>query len=185
MAMLGGDCEHPLVDPYAVAAASNGAVSPDDPRLPVLIEGALAAVRAYCGWHVSPVKAETLVLDSECGRSLRLPSGRVLGVSELRIDGVPVPVGEWDWSEAGMIRLRHRRFPDRFRAVSVTLTHGLDDAPGLAAVVTRSVLGACASPMGATSESAGQMSVRWGRSGMALTVEDRAELAPYKLQQWA
>ncbi|WP_172121412.1 hypothetical protein [Actinomyces faecalis] len=178
-------CHSPLVDVYSVAAASNGQVSAQDPRLEPLIRGAEAAVLAWCGWHVTPVITQTLTLDGEGSASLHLPSGHVVDVSEVKVDGRPLNRGCWDFSEAGMLRTRRGRFPDRFRCVEVTLTHGFKEAPALAAVVTRSVLAACASPMGATSESAGQVSIRWGRSGMTLSEEDKADLAPYRLQSWA
>lgn len=174
-----------LVDVYSVAAASNGQVSAQDPRLEPLIRGAEAAVLAWCGWHVAPEITETVTLDGEGSASLRLPSGHVLDVSEVKVDGRPIDRGCWDFSEAGMLRLRRGRFPDRFRCVKVTMRHGFKEAPALAAVVTRSVLAACASPMGATSESAGQVSIRWGRAGMTMSEEDKADLAPYRLQSWA
>nr|WP_300338824.1 hypothetical protein [Actinomyces sp.] len=178
-------CSAPVVDVYSVSAASNGQVSADDPRLEPLIRGAEAAVLAWCGWHVTPVLTQALTLDGEGSASLHLPSTRVVSVDEVRVDGRPLDPGCWDFSEAGMLRLRRGRFPDRFRCVEVTLTHGYQEAPALAAVVTRSVLAACASPMGATSESAGQVSIRWGRAGMTMSEEDKADLAPYRLQSWA
>jgi len=174
-----------LVTPADVAAASGGQVTDGDPRLPPLILAATAAIRLWCGWHIAPVITETLALDGEGSASLNLPSGHVVDVTALRVDGVTQPVGEWDWSTAGMIRLRRGLFPDRFRCVQVDLTHGYAQAPAVTAVITRAVLGACASPMGATREQAGSISVSWARTGMTMTAEDRADLAPYRLQSWA
>lgn len=174
-----------LVTPQAVAEASGGQVPEGDPRLPTLIAGATDAIRLWCGWHVAPVIEETVTLDSEGSASLRLPTGRLITANGLKVDGVPVPDDAWDYSTAGMIRLRRGVFPDRFRAVEVTITHGWPQAPSLAAVITRSVLSACASPMGATREQAGSISATWARAGMTLSDTDRRELAPYRLQHWA
>lgn len=173
-----------LVTPADVAAGSGGQVTAEDPRLPVLIAAATDAIRLWCGWHVAPVITETLTLDGEGSPSLRIPSGRVLDVSAVRIDGETQPKDTWDFSQAGMLRLRHGTFPDRFRSIDVDLTHGYQTAPALAAVITRAVLATCASPMGATREQAGSISITWARAGMTLSGEDRADLAPYRLQQW-
>jgi hypothetical protein len=150
-----------------------------------LIAGATDAIRLWCGWHVAPVIEETVTLDSEGSASLRLPTGRLVTATGLKVDGVPVPDDAWDYSTAGMIRLRRGVFPDRFRAVEVTITHGWPQAPSLEAVITRSVLSACASPMGATREQAGSISATWARAGMTLSDTDRRELAAYRLQHWA
>lgn len=174
-----------LIDPAAVAAASGGRVMPDDPRLPILIKGATDALRLWCGWHVTPVVTETLILDGEGSPSLALPSRRVLDVSVVKIEGEPVGSDEFDWSKEGMLRLRRKSFPDRFRSVEVTLTHGFPDVPAMVSVLTQIVLGACASPLGATQEQAGSILVRWARTGMQLDESDRHALAPYRLQNWA
>lgn len=174
-----------LVTPQDVAAASGGQVPDGDPRLETLIAGATDAIRLWCGWHVAPVLTETLTLDAEGSASLRIPTGRLITATGLKVDGAPVPDDVWDYSMAGMIRLRRGVFPDRFRAVEVTITHGYERAPALAAVITRSVLSACASPMGATREQAGSISATWARAGMTLSDTDRRELAAYRLQNWA
>jgi len=171
-----------LVTAADVAAASMGKVSPADPRLPALVAGASDGVRLACGWHVAPVVRQTLVLDGTGGSVMQLPSGHVTGVEAVRVDGADV---EFDWSAAGMVSLRSGCFPERFRCVEVTLTHGWPSAPAVVAVVVQAVLGAAASPMGATREQAGQVAVSWARTGLALSAEDRVLLAPYTLQNWA
>lgn len=173
-----------LISPTAVAAASGGKIMPDDPRLPVLIKGAADALRLWCGWHVTPVITETLVLDGEGSASLALPSRRVLDVASVKIEGKSVETDGWDWSREGMLRLRRSVFPDRFRSVEVTLTHGFPEAPAMVSVLTQVILGACASPLGATQEQAGSILVRWARTGLRLDEEDRRALSAYRLQTW-
>lgn len=172
----------PIMTAADIAAASGGKISPTDTRLPRLIEGATQAIRLMCGWHITPVITETMVLDGTGGPVMQVPSGRILKVDRVRVEGAP---REFDWSQAGMIELRDGCFPSRFRSVEVTLTHGHAYAPDVAAIVTQAILGAAASPMGATREQAGQVAISWSRTGLALTMEDRAMLAPYILQNWA
>ena len=88
-------------------------------------EAALAAVRAYCGWHVAPVITSTVTLDGPSGGLLMLPSLRVVNVGEVLNDGALVDSPEW--SEAGMIR---GRWTSKFRGVQVTFDHGYEDFPG-------------------------------------------------------
>lgn len=172
----------PIVTPEQVAQASGGKISSQDSRLPSLIEGATDGIRLACGWHVTPVITETLTLDGTGGQVMQLPSGLVRDVKEVKVDGVAVDV---DWSADGMIEIRQGRFPARFRSVQVTLTHGYPAAPVVAAVLIQAVLGAAASPMGATREQAGQVAVSWARQGLTLSLDDMALLRPYTLQSWA
>ena len=165
-----------------VAAASKGQVSAADPRLPALIAAASQAVRDRCGWHVTPVVSETLTVDGTGGVLLDVRSGRLLGVSEVRVGGVPVV---FDWSADGIVERRDGVFPRRFRSVEVDVRHGFEQAPALVQVAVQAVLGACASPLGATREQAGQVAISWGRTGLAVSEEDMASLAPYRLQMWA
>ncbi|QHO91926.1 hypothetical protein CWT12_12265 [Actinomyces sp. 432] len=175
----------PILTTADIAAASGGQVADGDPRIKVLLDAATEAARAWAGWHIAPVVEETMLLDGEGGQSLSLPTGRLLSAADLTVDGEVVDPALWDWSGAGMIRLRRGRFPDRFRAVQVAVRHGWETCPPLAGVVTAQVLAVLASPMGATREQAGQVSVTWGRSGLTMTGEDMQALAPYRLQNWA
>ena len=165
-----------------VAAASGGKVSPSDPRLPALIRGATDGIRLLCGWHIAPIIEETLILDGNGGTVMQLPSLHVLDVTGVKAEGIPIEV---DWSADGMIEARRGRFPSRFRSVEVTLRHGYATAPAVVAVLTQAVLGAAASPMGATREQAGQVAVSWARTGLALNLDDMAMIRPYMIQSWA
>ncbi|MDO4791843.1 MAG: hypothetical protein Q3999_05110 [Buchananella hordeovulneris] len=174
----------PFLTADEVAAASGGRVGVGDPRIPVLLEAATAAIRAICGWHVAPVLTETQVLDGTGGALMYVHSGHIRSVTSLVVDGVQLVEGrDFGWSQLGMIELYGgRRFPRRFRSVSITLEHGHDQAPDLTGLVLQKVLAALASPMGATSEQAGQMAVRWGRTGLSLDRDQLQMLAPYRLQ---
>lgn len=81
------------------------------------------AIRAYCGWHVAPVIAESIVVDGNGQSRLKLPTMRVEDVSRVEVDGVDV-TSSVRWSDMGM--LEGVRFPRRFRAVKVDLSHGFE-----------------------------------------------------------
>lgn len=179
-----------LVTEGQVVAASKGAVTASDPRVAPIVEAVSAAIRRYCGWVVAPQVEETLTLDGHGGDTIHLPSLHVVDVSNLSLEGREIPVEDYDWSEAGMIRLRHGQVPDRFRSVQVTLTHGYETAPDLSQVCVQLALNALSSPMGATREQAGQVSVSWAYNegvsgGLTLTARDRALLDRYRLPNLA
>lgn len=179
-----------LVTEEQVVAASKGAVTMGDPRVAPIVEAVSAAIRRYCGWVVAPQSTEVLILDGNGGDTIHLPSLHVVSVSGLEFEGRPVPEDQYDWSQSGMIRLRSGEVPDRFRSVKVTLKHGFDMVPDLAQVGIQLALNALSSPMGATREQAGQVSVSWAYNegvsgGLTLTARDRALLDRYRLPNLA
>lgn len=173
-----------LVTPEVIAEASGGAVHAADPRLPVLIDGATNALRAWLGWHVAPVITEVMTLDGNGHTTMQLPSTHVLSVDALAINGKTIEPHLYGWSQAGMIELYSGAFPERFRSVRVMVKHGYPSLPAFASIVTNTVLGAMSSPMGATREQAGELSIAWERNGLQLTSKDKETLAPYKIQSW-
>lgn len=98
-----------------------------------VIDQAVATVRRLCGWHVWPVRQDTLVVDTPGDPVVFLPTKRIVDVHAVRVDGEPVDEGGWSWSEDGMIEIV--RPPKRaFRRVEVDLQHGYDDGGPLAGV---------------------------------------------------
>lgn len=85
------------------------------------IAAATAAARAYCGWHVTPVLSETLLLDGPGNRSLFLPSLRVVSIEKVEefdasldllelsapfdpaAPWVTLVPGEYEWSTWGQV----------------------------------------------------------------------------------
>lgn len=131
-------------------------------------------VTAFCGWHISPVKTETLVLDGTGSRTLILPSLHVTDVLELVNDGTVVDPESFDWSKRGMIELRSGRFSRRFRSISVSLTHGYDFMPAQVQTVIDQLT---ASGIGPQPVQVGQVRVETA-SGW---VSAESILAPYRL----
>lgn len=180
----------PLLSATDFAARSDGRVESDDPRLEPLLAGASAGIRRYCGWHIGPVVEETIRVDGSGSPVLVLPTLRVEAITDVVEHGrewTPERVAELEWSEAGMVRSPGYSWTDRYRGVTITLRHGFEDVSAVAQIVQQVVANALASPMGATSEQAGSLSVSWGSTapgvsgGMSLLERDLATLNLYRL----
>ncbi|MGE2733844.1 hypothetical protein [Mycolicibacterium vaccae] len=108
---------------------TDGRLPNDEPNGKVanMVKAALAAARGYCGWHVSPVRSETLTLDGPGGRLLSVPTLKVVGAPTVVEVGRPVDVG-WSSEKPGCARKRSRGlWSDEFGAIEVTLTHGFTE----------------------------------------------------------
>lgn len=188
--VAGGDALPPLVTPADVETLTGGTVLADDPRTPLLLAGASAAIRRAAGWHIAPVIEETITVAVPYGGGrldVLLPSLRVRRVTSVRVDGKPVPQPEWTpdghvW--AGY--LSHMAAP---HTVEADVHHGFraDEVPDLAQVVAQVVAIAQSSPSGATREQAGALSVSWATTapgvsgGLALLDRDLAVIDAYRL----
>lgn len=157
---------------------------------PTPAEAAEGAIRDYCGWHVAPVIRETVTLDGTGRSLLKLPSMRVVEVHSVLVDGTDV-TSMVRWSDMGM--LEGIRFPDRFRAVVVEMTHGFDpeDVPGVIGVLLRAAKRFSTDPTIRSQAIAGA-SVSYaaqGRTGAPLshllTMDEQAALEPYRLVRGA
>lgn len=64
-----------------------------------------ALVRAYCGWHIAPVKTQTWVLGSWRGDSIILPTLRLVSVDAATNGLEPIDAAHYAWSADGVFRL--------------------------------------------------------------------------------
>lgn len=99
---------------------------PGAPYDDALVDMAAASVRAEAGWHIAPVQAETLTVDSYGGYLLILPSRRVVSVTAVRdvTTGSEVLTG-WSRMSGGL----YRRTGWPAGVLEVDLTHGYDTTP--------------------------------------------------------
>lgn len=100
------------------------------------IGGAVATVRSYCRWHVSPVRESTVKVSGSWGR-VTVPTLLMTGlVSIVASDGTEVDVSAATWTLSGLIRWDLPEFTDYPRhggceqTFTVTFQHGYDNAPG-------------------------------------------------------
>lgn len=107
-------------------AGTTGAVTQDD------IDLAVETLRDLAGWHIWPVREETVTVDTTGDPTVFLPTLRLLEVRKVTADNIEVPLETIEWSESGMLRLKTR--PRKgFRRVTATILHGFETTP-LAAV---------------------------------------------------
>lgn len=181
----------PLVTPAELSTASKGAVAENDPRLPALLAGASAGIRRYCGWHVTPSLSETLVMDGSGGEVQSLRTLHLTKVVSVTEKGHEVPLVEdvdFEWSELGSLRRLRGCWTSRYRAVTAEIVHGFPVADDVKQIVVQVVSVALSSPLGATREQAGALSVSWATTapgvagGMALLERDLAILDQYRIK---
>ena len=149
-----------------------------------LIDQATALVRRYCGWHVTPERTETMALDGSGGRSLRIPSLHVTGVSAVTNDGTAYTDDDFAWSSVGTLTRGPRTgiWAEGPRKVRATVTHGYspDDAADLASVIMARATRMQASPGSASRVQAGPFSEQY-ESGSGFTSDEMATLDRYRL----
>jgi len=178
----------PFLNPAEFSAGTGGKIAADDPRVQPLIDGATAAIRRYCGWHVAPVVAESVTLDGPGGHLLSFPTLRLESITALSECGKVADVADLEWSELGNVRKRRGCWTDRFRGITATIEHGFESVPDVAQIVQQVVANAVSSPLGATSESAGALSVSWATTapgvsgGLSLLARDFAVLDMYRIR---
>lgn len=109
---------------------------------------AVAAARAFCGWHIAPSVTQTVTLDGGWSSVLILPSLHVTAVASVVNDGTPITAP--DWSPAGMVRRGDCGvWSGKYQGVTVTFTHGYDRLPmDLQAVLTTMASRGVTAPQG-------------------------------------
>ena len=182
-----------LLTPTEFSVGTGGQIKATDPRLIPLLAGASAAIRRYCGWHVAPAIRDEYVLDYEGGPLVTLPTMRLLAVDAFSARNNDLDVDKLKWSQNGEIALsspgRGMRLGEGFRAIRATIVHGfdLDMVADLKQIVQQVVGNAISSPLGATREQAGQVSIQWSTTapgvsgGVSLLERDYAVLNQYRL----
>ena len=147
------------LDVVAVETFTQGRLGRDDDETQRQLDAALAAVRNYCGWHVTPVLTnEQITLDGPGGPTLMLPTLALSEITALTEDGVELDVTTLSWSKRGMVakkrytpvpvsnfNLAHHYFrpwnfwSECFGGITATITHGFATAPDLEAVVLAAI----------------------------------------------
>lgn len=85
------------------------------------------AVRVDAGWHIAPVRVETVEVDTDCSRVALLPSLRVVEVSEVRDADSGNVISGWRLSKhRGTLTRRSGSWPAQ---IEVDLTHGYESCP--------------------------------------------------------
>lgn len=179
--------------PAELSAYTNGLISATDPRADDILSGATLALQRLAGWHIAPIQTDTLLLDgASVGDILHLPSLAVRSIDAISSTWwgttTVFDLAEVEWSANGNVRRRYGAcWPEGFRNISVTFTHGYDEVPDLKQIVLQVSAQALSSPTGATREQAGQVSMQWATTapgvagGLSLLERDLETLAAYRL----
>ena len=170
----------------ALADYTQGRLDPDADETAEILERSLAEVRKFCGWHVSPViTADEITIDGPGGRLLWLPTLRVVDLTEVIENGVTLDVNELEWSQNGLVR-KPVTAPDwtlKFRAITVTMTHGVE-AKDFEAAVLSVADRKSQTPVGGAVVSVGPF--RWSEervSGAGFTSAELSILRQYRLDR--
>lgn len=147
------------LDVVAVETFTQGRLDRDDDETQRQLDAALAAVRNYCGWHVTPVLSnDQITVDGPGGPTLMLPTLALSAITALTEDGVALDVDTLSWSARGMVakkrftpvpvsnfNLAYHYFrpwnfwTEQFGGITATITHGFATAPDLEAVVLAAI----------------------------------------------
>ena len=122
----------------AVETFTRGRLNRDDPETQRQLDAALAAARAYCGWHVSPVLVDQeITLDGPTtSHLLVLPTLKVTELSEVNEDEVLIELTDLNWSARGLVQKKSGYWwSQMFGSIVVTFSHGYADAPDFESVV--------------------------------------------------
>ena len=171
-----------MVDVYQFRELCPGLSSTDD-QIQAVLDSVSSAIRDYCGWHVGPSLECTFTGNGE-GRLLMLPAMGVISVDSLEVKGESVT--DFEWTAAGMVRLKSSVFPDEWRSVECVYTAGFD-ASSIGQVVAQIASNALAAAPGVANERAGNVSITYNQTGAGITggvsllPRDYAILAPYRL----
>jgi len=121
--------------PQDVADYTNNRLPADDPETQRLLDYALAAVRNYCEWHVTPPRDETLVFDGEGSRILVLPTMYLVELKSVEENGHSLDVSglvasAYNAGKRTPVRLRKRSggvWAMGYSNIVVEMTHGFDE----------------------------------------------------------
>ena len=178
----------PIVTPDQFARATGGAFA-DAARVSAALEGTSAAIRAWCGWHVSPNLACRAVTSGP-GRVIALPTLALTAVRRVTEGGEELSDGAFEWRADGLLRrCGWRQWDGAWRSVEVEFDSGLaaEAAPQLAQVACQVAANALAATPGVRSEQVGDLSVTYNQlasgvsGGVALLERDRELLAAFRL----
>jgi hypothetical protein len=163
-----------------------------------------ALVRAHCGWHVAPVRLDTMSLGLSSDATVVLPTQRIVEVVSVSDGLVGLDPDAYTWREPGILDLRPtfsvRAWGDLYDARSYTwfqnltvrLRHGYDEAPPEVTAVVQAVAQRVVNnPKGLVRETIGPfvdsyaVGLSGAAAGLTLLGDEQRALAPYRLPKRA
>lgn len=138
----------------------------------------LAAVRSWCGWHISPSVTETVKVEGEGGQVILLPSLHVTDMTAIR-DESGREVTNYKWRENGIVRGAWQ-WDELYE---FDITHGYDTMPPELQAIVDSIDASGVGERLAASEGAGPFSRSFGSSTdlESQPISVRAVVSRYRL----
>lgn len=181
----------PLVSVAELEKYIQRSVDPETGALAVA--GASGIIRDFCRWPIS-IERVTFTVDGSGTVVCSLPTLRLVGVDEVRIDGVvvefadyvaltSVPLTSYTWSENGQL-YRPVGWPARARCIQADVVHGYDSTPDtIRAVGLKLAARSVENPVGLVLKTVGQVTRTFdSRTGSEdLSQLQMAQLAGYRL----
>lgn len=178
----------PELTAVGVEEYTGGRLDRDDSETARMLRLGLSAARRRCRWHVYPMRVDEIVtLDGPAGRLLRLPTMRLVELTELTEDGTPVPLSDIDVSKRGMVEKRSGAFwTRRFSGIVAKMTHGYgeDDIPeDFNSAVLSIIDRASFAPAGGRARVIGPFQYDIEKAAGGWTEQERAWLDPFRIEQ--
>lgn len=189
---------------------TNGKFGTTDTRIAANISSASAAIRNYCGWHISPSLDCGMLFNVKDLRDcfigtdllIQLPATYVTGVSKVVLDAIwNEDADDWDgeiitdperidWGTGdGLLRIYDVGARDRRSKIFVRFTAGFPAAsiPLIKEIASAAVSRALTNTYGVNSEAAGGVSISYnanwsGKGSSAITNDTREALDAYKVK---
>lgn len=170
-----------FASPADLQAFTKGKIQAADDRVSVALAAVSNSIRSRAEWHIWPrVTDHAVRLDGPGGTTLNLPTMKLNNLVSITEGDTPLtPLDDVvDWSEIGLVKRQDGgHWTDRYRRIQVVMDHGWEAAPELKQLALTLVARGLASPMGATREQAGSLSVNWamavqGVSGGLIPLSD-------------
>lgn len=162
-----------------------------DARIAQNMSAAQAAIRNYCGWHVSPSLPCIFDADSiSTGRVIQLPARFVSSVESVTFNGEELPPESYHLKFNGLLYFDRRFLGCSWGDIIVKYTAGVPDGlmDAIKELIAHRVTHALAQSYGVQSEAAGGVSVTYNATWInnaratALPSDNKEVLAPYRLQ---
>jgi len=161
----------------------------DDTKAQAAIDAVLVAARRYCGWHVSPVRADELIeLDGPGGRVLSLPTLALNSVASVTELGTAVDVSTLDRSRrAGTLTKQFGQWTCRDGAITVTATHGYTETEaadwraGIVAVVDARTQPSLRDDSGLKVKKVDDVQYEWFEALLSVETELSARFAQFRI----
>lgn len=192
--MVSIDALPSLASPAQLEEWTKRKIKAADNRVPVALAAVSRSIRNRAGWHITPVvSGHVLTLDGPGGNVLSLPSMAVKSLTSVVDDELVLdPASDLRVSRgSGLVKKRSgAAWSGEYGAIQVTMSHGHESAEDLVGVCLSIAARALASPMGATREQAGALSVNWamatqGVSGGILPMAgELAIVDAYRVTGW-